>query len=85
VQANYELASDLEALIRDFVGYGEAKLKYQRLGEKLEIIDSTPLPRGLVIDASRTPVQPADRAGCSMLMMAERAEEADSRIFTPGA
>jgi hypothetical protein len=39
VKANYELASDLEALIRDFVNYGEAKQKYERLGGKLEIID----------------------------------------------
>ena len=37
VKANYELATDLEALIRDFVNYGEAKQKLDRLAEKLEI------------------------------------------------
>jgi hypothetical protein len=37
VKANYELATDLEALIRDFVNYGEAKEKMERLGEKREI------------------------------------------------
>jgi hypothetical protein len=37
VKANYELATDLEALIRNFVNYGEAKQKFERLGEKLEI------------------------------------------------
>lgn len=37
VKANYELATDLEALIRDFVNYGEAKDKFERLGQKLEV------------------------------------------------
>jgi hypothetical protein len=37
VKANYELASDLEALIRDFVNYGEAKDKFERLGRKVEV------------------------------------------------
>ena len=37
VRANYELAVDLEALIRDFVNYGEAKEKFERLEQKLEI------------------------------------------------
>jgi hypothetical protein len=37
VKANYEVAADLEALIRDFVAYGEAKQKMERLGERLEI------------------------------------------------
>lgn len=37
VKANYELATDLETLIRDFVAYGEAKQKLEKLGEKLEI------------------------------------------------
>jgi hypothetical protein len=39
VKANYELATDLEALIRDFVNYGEAKEKIDRLGKKLEVTD----------------------------------------------
>jgi hypothetical protein len=39
VKANYELATDLDALIRDFVNYGEAKQKYDRLGKKLEVTD----------------------------------------------
>jgi len=33
------LATDLEALIRDFVNYGEAKEKIERLGKKLEVTD----------------------------------------------
>jgi len=37
VKTNYELATDLEALIRDFVNYGEAKGKMERLGAKHEI------------------------------------------------
>lgn len=37
VKANYELATDLEALIRDFVNYGEAKDKFERLRGKLEV------------------------------------------------
>lgn len=37
VKANYELATDLESMIRDFVNYGEAKDKFERLGEKLEV------------------------------------------------
>src|SRR5215471_9341081 len=36
VKANYELATDLEALIRDFVNYGEAKEKFERLGHRVE-------------------------------------------------
>ena len=36
VKANYELATDLEALIRDFVDYGNTKEKSERLGTKLE-------------------------------------------------
>ena len=35
VKANYELATDLEALIRDFVDYGNTKEKSERLGTKL--------------------------------------------------
>jgi len=37
VKANYELATDLEALIRDFVDYGNAKEKFEGLGSKLEV------------------------------------------------
>jgi hypothetical protein len=37
VQMNCELATDLEELVRDFVNYGEAKQKLERLAEKLEI------------------------------------------------
>ena len=37
VKANYELATDLDALIRDFLSYGEAKEKMDRLEKKLEI------------------------------------------------
>lgn len=37
VRANYELATDLELLIRDFVNYGEAKEKMERIGNKLEV------------------------------------------------
>jgi len=36
IKANYELAVDLEALIRDFVIYGATKPKFDRLGETLE-------------------------------------------------
>jgi len=39
VKAHYELASDLEALIRDFVSYGETKEKLDRLQRKLEVTD----------------------------------------------
>jgi len=39
VKANYELATDLEALIRDFVNYGEAKEKFERLGRKVEVTE----------------------------------------------
>ena len=39
VRANYELAMDLEALIRDFVNYGEAKDKIERLGKRLDVTD----------------------------------------------
>lgn len=37
VKANYELATDLEALIRDFANYGENKGKLERLRDKLEV------------------------------------------------
>ena len=37
VKANYELSTDLEALIRDFVNYGEAKEKFERLERKVEV------------------------------------------------
>ena len=37
VKANYELATDLESLIRDFVDYGNAKEKFENLGERLEV------------------------------------------------
>ena len=37
VKANAELATDLEALIRDFVNYGSAKEKFKSLGSKLEV------------------------------------------------
>ena len=37
VKANYELASDLEALIRDYANYGAAKGEVERLGESLEL------------------------------------------------
>lgn len=37
VKANFELATDFEALIRDFVNYGEAKEKVDHLGGKLEV------------------------------------------------
>lgn len=37
LRANYELATDLEALIRDFVNYGEAKEKFERLERKVEV------------------------------------------------
>ncbi|MDE3196415.1 MAG: hypothetical protein KGN84_08730, partial [Acidobacteriota bacterium] len=37
VKANYELSTQLETLIRDFVAYGEAKQKVDRLGRKLEV------------------------------------------------
>jgi len=37
VQMNCEIATNLEELIRDFVNYGEAKQKLERLAEKLEI------------------------------------------------
>jgi hypothetical protein len=39
VKANYELATDLEALIRDFVNYGEAKEKFERLGRKVKVTE----------------------------------------------
>jgi hypothetical protein len=39
VKTHYELASDLEALIRDFVSYGETKEKLDRLQRKLEVTD----------------------------------------------
>jgi hypothetical protein len=39
VKANYELSSELEALIRDFVNYGESKQKFERLRERLEVTD----------------------------------------------
>ncbi len=37
VRSNYELASTLEVLIKDFVSYGESKQKFERLEKKLEI------------------------------------------------
>jgi len=37
VKANYNLASRLASLIGDFVDYGEAKEKYERLSRKLEV------------------------------------------------
>lgn len=39
VKAHYELATDLEALIRDFVNYGEAKEKLEKLQEKLKVTE----------------------------------------------
>lgn len=35
-KANAETASDLSALIRDYVKYGKSKANYDRLGQKLE-------------------------------------------------
>lgn len=35
-KANYEMASDLEALVRDYVSYGEAREKVDRLNRKLQ-------------------------------------------------
>jgi len=37
INTNYDLATDLEALIRNFVDYGNAKEKYEDLGRTLEI------------------------------------------------
>lgn len=37
VKANYELSTNLEALISDYVAYGEHKQETLRLGEKLEV------------------------------------------------
>jgi hypothetical protein len=37
VKANSELATDLEAVIRDFVNYGSDKEKFESLGSKLEV------------------------------------------------
>jgi acyl-CoA reductase-like NAD-dependent aldehyde dehydrogenase len=37
VRANYELATDLDALIGDFVKFGSAEDKYKDLGSKLEV------------------------------------------------
>jgi hypothetical protein len=37
VSANYRMAVDLEALIRDFVNYGEAQQEFERLGHKLGV------------------------------------------------
>jgi len=39
VRANYELSRDLEALIRDFVDYDNAKQELARLGDKLEVTE----------------------------------------------
>jgi hypothetical protein len=39
VKENYELASDLESLVRDFANYGEAKAKAERLSDKRVIPD----------------------------------------------
>lgn len=36
-KANFELASDLESLIRKFADYSEAKEKFERLGAELEV------------------------------------------------
>jgi hypothetical protein len=37
VSANYRMAVDLEALIRDFVNYAEAQQEFERLGHKLGV------------------------------------------------
>ena len=37
VRGNYEMAVNLEALIRDFVNYGEAKQEFERLRQKVGI------------------------------------------------
>jgi len=37
VKANYELATDLKTLLRDFVNYGEAKEKFANLQRRLEV------------------------------------------------
>ncbi len=37
VRANYEMAADLESLIRDFVNYGETKQKFESLRARLEV------------------------------------------------
>ena len=37
VKANYELATDLDALIGDFVNFGSDEEKYKNLGSKLEV------------------------------------------------
>ena len=37
VKANAELATNLEALIRDFVDYGNTRERFERLSEKLEV------------------------------------------------
>jgi len=37
VKANYEMSTELEELIRDFVSYGQSKQKFERLGDKLEV------------------------------------------------
>ena len=37
VKANYELATDLDALIGDFVNFGSDEEKYKSLGSKLEV------------------------------------------------
>lgn len=37
VVANYELSSQLSALIGDFVDYGQSKAKFERLRQKLEV------------------------------------------------
>lgn len=39
VRANYELATDLEALIHDFVNYAEAKAKAESLERKFGVTD----------------------------------------------
>ncbi len=38
-KANLTLARDLEGLIRDYVDYGNAKQTYERLAEKLKVVD----------------------------------------------
>lgn len=37
VKANYEIATDLEALIRDYANYGQHRENLERLSKKLEI------------------------------------------------
>lgn len=39
VVANYDLASELSALITDFVNYGQTKDKFESLGQRLEVAE----------------------------------------------